>query len=61
MEAIKQTLKLKVEYEKLKKELFGNNVFVVLDDQDPKTQRYNQLLGFFFPCYRTKNWQSPIQ
>jgi hypothetical protein len=37
MEAIKQTLKLKVEYEKLKKELFGNNVFVVLDDQDPKT------------------------
>jgi len=52
---------LKNEFISLKKEIFGECKFVVMDDQDPKTKRYNQLLGFFYPCYRTKDWINPYQ
>ena len=54
-----QLRQLHAEFSNLKSELFGNSLFVVLDDQSEKTIRYNQLLGFFFPCYRTAGWINP--
>jgi hypothetical protein len=52
---------LKTEFLSLKKEIFGESAFVIVDENNPKMLRYNQLLGFFYPCYRTKNWISPYQ
>ena len=48
------------EFRVLKQELFGEDLFVVLDDNNPKVKRYYQLLGFFFPQFKTSDWISPI-
>jgi len=56
-----QLRELHAEFLNLKDELFGSSMFVVLDDESEKTKRYNQLLGYFFPCYRTKDWINPAQ
>ena len=48
------------EFESLKKELFGNEMFVILDPNNPKVKRYEQLLGFLYPQFRTQGWVSPI-
>jgi hypothetical protein len=48
------------EFTLLKKELFGESVFVVLDQDDKKVKRYNQLLGFFYPQFKTTGWTSPV-
>jgi len=47
------------EFKTLKAELFGNNMFIVQDDSDLRWKRYSQLLGYFYPCYRTKDWITP--
>jgi len=49
------------EYMSLKGELFGDSPFVILDDADPKTTRYNQLFQFFHPEFRTQDWKSPSE
>jgi len=48
------------EFYKLKSELFGENMFVVLDQNDDKVKRYNQLLGFFYPQFKTSDWERPM-
>jgi len=47
------------EFKTLKADLFVNAMFVVQDDGDPRWERYDQLLGYFYPEFRTKNWVSP--
>lgn len=49
------------EFKSLKSELFGGDVFLVVDYSDPKVIRYNQLLGFFYPQYRTSDWITPVK
>ncbi len=58
-----QTRKLKglaEEFKTLKDELFGNGSFVVLPEGE-RTDRYNQLLGLFYPQFRTRGWQNPLK
>ena len=56
-----QMQRLLKEFKELKESLFGNSTFVVLNQNDAKTQRYNQLLQFFYPSFRTKDFVSPIK
>jgi hypothetical protein len=49
------------EFKQLKSEIFAQGDFVVIEDPDSvKMQRYNQLLGFFYPQFRTTDWKSPV-
>ena len=49
------------EFKELKGEIFAQGDFVVIEDvDDTKMQRYNQLLGFFYPQFRTTDWESPV-
>ena len=49
------------EFTELKSEIFAQGDFVVIEDvEDIKMQRYNQLLGFFYPQFRTTDWKSPV-
>jgi hypothetical protein len=49
------------EFKQLKNEIFEQGDFVVIEDPDDiKMQRYNQLLGFFYPQFRTSEWKSPV-
>lgn len=48
-----------VEFKELKRKLFGKDLFAVLDDNDPNVKRYNQLLGYFHPQFRTSDWVEP--
>ena len=52
--------RLHTEFKALKEELFQGASFAILDDDDPKVARYQQLLQFFFPCYRTKDYTDPV-
>lgn len=36
----------------LKKKLFGNDMFIVLDENSDDTKRYNVLLQLFYPKYK---------
>jgi hypothetical protein len=57
----KQMQELKAEYNSLKEELFGNDMFVEQMDEDKdKWKRYEDLRGLFFPHFRTKNWNNPL-
>lgn len=49
------------EFKELKSEIFAQGDFVVIEDVDDiNMQRYNQLLGFFYPQFRTTDWISPV-
>lgn len=52
---------LVIEFLKLKRELFGKEMFVVLNESDPKVQRYNQLLGYCHSGFRYDGWVNPEQ
>lgn len=60
----KQTLKMEAllaEFKALKAEFFETSEFRLVDDHnDPKDQRYNQLLGFFYPQFRYRGWTNPL-
>lgn len=49
----------KVEFESLKRKLFGSNLFVVIDETSEDAKRYKQLLGLFHPEYRSSDWFDP--
>lgn len=51
---------LLLEFNKLKNDLFGQDKFVVMDEGRDEVKRYNQLLQFFYPCYRTNDFVSPL-
>lgn len=51
---------LKNEFDTLKLEIFEKSNFVVMGDSETM-KRYNQLLGFFHPRFRTTDWISPIK
>ena len=56
-----QTRKLKElldEFEKLKAEIFGDCSFIA-EIEGPQADRYSQLLGLFYPQFRTKGWVNP--
>lgn len=49
------------EFTLLKAEIFEQGDFVIIEDPDSeKMKRYNQLLGFFYPQFRTTDWISPV-
>jgi hypothetical protein len=48
------------EFYYLKREVFQDGFFVVLDGNSEQVQRYQQLLGFFYPQFRTTGWKSPM-
>jgi len=49
------------EFEMLKNKIFEKQNFVVVENPDSETmKRYNQLLGFFYPQFRTSDWISPV-
>ena len=48
------------EFQYLKGEVFKDGFFVVLDANSEQVQRYQQLLGFFYPQFRTTDWISPM-
>lgn len=54
-----QLKELHNEFTALKSKLFGNAMFVILDEDSEDVKRYEQLLQLFFPCYRTSNWINP--
>ena len=49
-----------VEYKELKTELFKDCPFREMTNCT-KEKRYCQLLGFFYPHYRTKGWINPLK
>lgn len=48
------------EFYYLKSEVFQDGFFVVLDGNSEQVQRYQQLLGYFYPQFRTTGWKSPV-
>jgi hypothetical protein len=49
------------EFKMLKSEIFEMGDFIVIEEPDgEKMKRYNQLLGFFYPQFRTSDWISPV-
>jgi hypothetical protein len=50
---------LRQEFDNLKKELFSSSSFIEVDDTCPKQNRYNQLLQYFYPEFRSKDWINP--
>jgi hypothetical protein len=49
------------EFKLLSLEMFEHGHFVVIEDPNSeKMKRYNQLLGFFYPQFRTTDWTSPV-
>ena len=56
----KQMRALLIEYKGLRKEIFGDCMFVVLDNTNPKHKRYQQLFSWLFPMFRTKEWINPL-
>ena len=52
---------LVMEFKMLKAEIFEKSNFVVVENPESETmKRYNQLLGFFYPQFRTTDWISPV-
>lgn len=49
------------EYESLKNELFKNCSFIIVDHDDPKQRRYNQLFMWIFPQFRTCEYIDPLK
>jgi hypothetical protein len=49
------------EFKMLKSEIFEKQNFVMVENPDSETmKRYNQLLGFFYPQFRTSDWINPV-
>lgn len=48
------------EFYYLKREMFKDGFFIVLDANSEQVQRYQQLLGYFYPQFRTTDWISPV-
>lgn len=63
-ERIEKMKLLKDEYLKLKYEVFGDNMFVVINRETEEARkqanRYDQLFQFFYPEYRTTSYVSPL-
>jgi hypothetical protein len=56
-----QIIELLDEFKMIKAKMFETSDFVVIEDPDSEMmKRYNQLLGFFYPQFRTVEWISPI-
>jgi len=49
------------EYKALKDELFEGSSFVLVDDNDPRNKRYDQLFQLFHPGFRTASWTCPLE
>lgn len=55
-----QIKSLKDEFDELKSKLFGGQSFV-LRENTQEWLRYEQLLAFFHPQFRTKSYINPLQ
>ena len=55
-----QLIELLDEFKMVKAEIFEKSNFVVVNDSETM-KRYNQLLGFFHPQFRTTDWISPAK
>ena len=58
-ESLLKREKLQQEFLKLKDDIFHGEKFVEYEI-NAKTRRYDQLLGFFFPQFRTDGWTNPM-
>jgi len=47
------------EFIRLKKAIFGDAIFVVVEETDQQ-KRYDQLFQYFYPTFRTKQYVSPL-
>jgi len=57
-----QLVDLLKEFNMLKANIFKKGDFVIVESPDSETmKRYNQLLGFFYPQFRTTDWISPVK
>ena len=57
-----QLVDLLKEFNMLKAEIFEKGDFVVVENPESETmKRYNQLLGFFYPQFRTTDWITPVK
>ena len=56
--SVPEITSLRIEYQRLKKKLFGDSKFAV-PDESPDWKRYDQLFQFFYPQFRTKNFKTP--
>lgn len=56
----KKVQKLQDEFLMLKDKIFGNGLFVCVADT-PDNRRYDQLLMFFYPEFRTADWINPMK
>lgn len=57
-----QTVKMKEllsEYKDLRKKIFGKEKFAKVEN-NPDQRRYEQLLAFFHPQFRRRNWRNPL-
>lgn len=55
----KQMIELLKEFNELKEKIFQGGSFVEVSDT-PEQKRYDQLLQFFYPQFRTKEFVSPL-
>jgi len=49
------------EYEGLKRELFQESSFIIVDPCDPKQKRYDQLFQWIRPEFRTCEFIDPLK
>ena len=57
-----QLVDLLKEFNMLKAEIFEKGNFVVVENPESEImKRYNQLLGFFYPQFRTTDWVTPVK
>ena len=53
---------LLIEFQSLKTELFAGASFIAIEGIDQgKWDRYDQLLGFFYPEFRSPSWETPYK
>lgn len=57
----KRMTELLKEYNELKNRIFGNFSFVIWEDKDIDFERYNQLMMFFHPQFRTSDFVNPLE
>jgi hypothetical protein len=63
LDKVEKMMELQQEFEDLKAELFPDRVqFVAVEESEDREKwaRYQQLLGFFVPCFRNDVYKNPM-
>jgi hypothetical protein len=54
-------IKMAKEFDALKKKIFAGLNIVEVSENSTDHKRYNQLLAFFYPRFRTETWKNPME